>query len=113
MASERAGLFFILSTERTRDSQSCVWWRPDGAGYTTSNRAGRRYTREECARHSDPPHHLCIPCDVVEVPAARARRFAKYALTVSRFDAAHAAQGRPVIDPTQPGYPAPGKDGAS
>lgn len=78
--------FFILSVERTADSPACVWWRPDACGYTTSIGEAGRYSREEAMRHSDPPHHLVIPCNAVEVPAARAKSFAKKALSASRWD---------------------------
>jgi hypothetical protein len=87
-------LFFILSMERTLGegrpvgAAVCVWWRPDANGYTSSIGEAGRYTREECLQHSDPPHHLVIPCSVVEVPAASVRRFAHHALKESRFDAA-------------------------
>jgi hypothetical protein len=81
-------LFFILSMERTREGQTCTWWLPDGHGYTASVGLAGRFTREEALRHSDPPHHLVIPCSVVEVPAASVRRFAHHALKESRFDAA-------------------------
>ncbi len=80
-------LFFILSMHRTVDSKKCVWWRPDAQGYTTSIGEAGRFTREEALQHSDPPHHLAIPCNVVDVPASRAKAFEKKALRASRFDA--------------------------
>lgn len=83
-----AELFFILSMERSREGDACVWWRPDAAGYTSSLGLAGRYTREQALRHSDPPHHLVIPCHVVEVPASRAKGLAKHALKESRFDVA-------------------------
>lgn len=84
--------FFILSMERTgakNDSGGpvCVWWRPGAAGYTALIGEAGRFSREEALRHSDPPHHLAIPCSTVSVPASRAKDFAKKALTQSRFKA--------------------------
>jgi hypothetical protein len=85
-------LFFILSMQRTVGdcrpvgAASCVWWRPNANGYTSSIGEAGRYTREEALRHSDPPHHLVIPCSAVEVPASHAKRLAKHALKESRFD---------------------------
>lgn len=79
-------MFFILSMERTRDGQACVWWRPNANGYTTSIGEAGGFTREEAILHSDPPHHLVIPAAAIEVPAARAKSLAKKALKESRFD---------------------------
>lgn len=78
--------FFILSVSRTADSPACVWWRPNACGYTTSIGEAGRYTREEAMRHSDPPHHLVVPCNAIDVPSSRAKYFAQIALTGSRFD---------------------------
>ena len=84
-------LFFMLSTERMGDEQwgpLCVWWRPNGMGYTTSIGEAGRYTREQVLQHSDPPHHLAILCKAVDVPASRAKTFSKSALKLSRNAAA-------------------------
>jgi hypothetical protein len=81
--------FFLLSVERTGQAPwgpRCVWWRPGAMGYTTSIDEAGRYTREEVARHADPPHHLAIPCRAVDVPASRAKALAAKALRISRFD---------------------------
>jgi hypothetical protein len=78
--------FFILSMERTADGKMCVWWRPNANGYTTSISEAGRYSRVDALRHSDPPYHLAVPCNAVEVPASRAKAFAKQALRGSRFD---------------------------
>lgn len=77
MSSE---LFFILSMQRTGESRACVWWRPNGMGYTTSIGEAWRCTREEALQRSDPPYHLAVPCDAVDVPASRAKALAKKAL---------------------------------
>jgi len=84
--SAEGELYFILSMERTADSPSCVWWRPQAAGYTTSIGQAGRYTLDEVRAHADPPHHLAVPCDAVEVPSAKAKAIARRALKVSRFD---------------------------
>jgi|SRR5712692_9868359 len=78
-------LFFILSMERTSQNKNCVWWQPDACGYTTSIGEAGRYTRAEAMQHSDPPHHLVVPCNAIEVPASRAKAFAKKALKESRW----------------------------
>ena len=78
--------YFILSMERTRDSGSCVWWRPMANGYTTSIGQAGRYTESEIRQHADPPHHLAIPCNEVRVPASQAKALAKRASKISRFD---------------------------
>jgi hypothetical protein len=85
-ATETEQWFFILSVHRTAESRVCVWWRPEAMGYTTSIGEAGRYRRLEALQHSDPPHHLAIPCDAVEVPASLSKRFAKKALSGSRFE---------------------------
>ena len=82
-----ARVFFILSVERTASGEGvCVWWRADASGYTSSIGEAGRYTRNEAMRHSDPPHHLVIPCRAVEVPASARVKLARSALKGSRFD---------------------------
>ena len=99
--------FFILSMERTAGEPACVWWRPKAAGYTRSLAEAGRYSREQAIRHSDPPYHLAIPCDAVEVPSSKAKALAKKALRESRFDAhptmrnATPAEGAPQTPQSQ------------
>ena len=81
--------YFILSVERTGQPPwggRCVWWRPGAMGYTTSIVEAGRYTLASALMHSDPPHHVFIPCDAVEVPASKAKGLVKKGLRVSKYD---------------------------
>lgn len=77
-----AELFLILSLDRTGQAPwgpVCVWWQPNGMGYTASIGEAGRYTLEQVREHADPPHHVAIPLSAIEVPASKAKALVKAA----------------------------------
>lgn len=68
-------LFYIWDTRSNDDN--ALFWRPQGAGYTTNLDEAGRYTAEEIAKRRLEWHQVAIPCDTVDPQSHRCVKIRK------------------------------------
>lgn len=59
MTEEERALFYILDTRGSQDT--ALWWKPQGAGYTTNLDEAGVYTEEQIAQRSLPRSQVAVP----------------------------------------------------